>query len=109
VAWDLARDSLGALPGVQATSQEKLRQAPGALQHLVSPNPCGLSLNHAHGAFPPRFEITLELTRVQDSGVWIIDDEQRVLSLRILGEISRDAFRRFARSRSTSDVLGLDE
>src|ERR687887_72829 len=109
MAWGLARDSQGALPVVWATNLEELGQAPNALQHLVCPTPSGLSLYYAHGAFPPRFEIILELMRVQDSGMWIIDDEQRVLSLRIIGEISRDAFRRFARSRSTSDVLCLDE
>jgi hypothetical protein len=71
---------------------KKLGQAPVAFQYLVSPNPIGLSLNDAHGAFPPRFEITLELTRVQDRGMRIINDEQRVFSLRILAEISCDAF-----------------
>jgi hypothetical protein len=64
MAWGLARGSLGALPGVWATSREKLEQAPVALQYLVSPNPIGLSLNYAYGAFPPRVDITLELTRV---------------------------------------------
>ena len=109
MAWGLTRDSQGALPGVWPTSRENLEQVPVAFHYLVSPNPIGLSLNYAHGTFPPQFKIMPEFMRVQDRGVRIIHDEQRMFSLRILGEISCDAFRRFARSRSTADVLGLDE
>ena len=47
--------------------------------------------------------------RVQDSGKWIIDDEQRMLWLWIFDEITPNAFRRFAGSRSTADVLRLDQ